>query len=71
MKIGGGGEISYWLERKEQFQHFGINFPMLVRRNSVLWIDKGSAKKMNKLELSIQDLMEETEPVKSLFLTVP
>lgn len=59
--IGGGGELAYWLERKEQFEHFGLNFPMLVRRNSVLWIDRTSAKKMDKLGLAITDLLEDTE----------
>lgn len=59
--IGGGGEIAYWLERKSQFAHFGINFPMLVRRNSVLWIDKGMAKKMDKLDLEVEDIFRETE----------
>ncbi len=59
--IGGGGEIAYWLERKSQFEHFGINYPMLVRRNSVLWIDGGSANRMQKLNLSVQDLFEDTE----------
>lgn len=59
--IGGGGEISYWLERQTQFEHFGINFPMLVRRNSALWIDKGSSKRMDKLELSVEDLFEDVE----------
>ncbi len=56
--IGGGGEIAYWLERKKQFEAFGLNFPMLIRRHSVLWVDKGSHKKMDKLGLSIQDLLE-------------
>ncbi|MCB0632078.1 MAG: bacillithiol biosynthesis BshC, partial [Lewinella sp.] len=59
--IGGGGEIAYWLERKSQFAHFGINFPMLIRRNSVLWIDKGNAKKLDKLGLKVADLFTETE----------
>jgi bacillithiol biosynthesis cysteine-adding enzyme BshC len=59
--IGGGGEIAYWLERKSQFAHFGINFPMLIRRNSVLWVDKGNAKKLEKLGLDIPDLFTETE----------
>ncbi len=59
--IGGGGEISYWLERMSQFAHFGLNFPMLIRRNSALWIDGSSANKMQKLELSAEDLFEETE----------
>lgn len=59
--IGGGGELAYWLERKEQFEHFGLNFPMLIRRNSVLWIDKSSAKKMEKLNFTIKDLLEDTD----------
>lgn len=59
--IGGGGELAYWLERKEQFKHFGLNFPMLIRRNSVLWIDKGSVKKMQKLDFTLEDLLKDTE----------
>lgn len=59
--IGGGGELAYWLERKAQFEHFGIPYPMLVRRNSVLWIDKTTAKKMDKVGLGIPELFEDTE----------
>ena len=59
--IGGGGELAYWLERKSQFEHFGLNFPMLIRRNSALWIDKGGVKKMKKLNLSVAELFGETE----------
>ena len=54
--IGGGGEIAYWLERKAQFEHWDIPFPMLIRRNSVLWISKSETKKMEKLDLSIEEL---------------
>src|SRR6185436_12759892 len=43
--IGGGGELAYWLERKTQFEHFGVPFPMLVRRNSVLWLDRDANKR--------------------------
>lgn len=56
--IGGGGELAYWLERKTQFEHFGVNFPMLIRRNSALWIDKSNAKKMDKLGFSVADLFQ-------------
>jgi bacillithiol biosynthesis cysteine-adding enzyme BshC len=59
--IGGGGEIAYWLERKSQFKHFGLNYPMLIRRNSVLFVDKGSKKKLDKLELNIRQLFEDIE----------
>ena len=59
--IGGGGEIAYWLERKRQFEHFGINFPMLVRRNSVLWLEKSTLQRLEKLQLNLMDLMGDTE----------
>ncbi|MEM6967465.1 MAG: bacillithiol biosynthesis cysteine-adding enzyme BshC [Bacteroidota bacterium] len=59
--IGGGGELAYWLERKTQFEYFGVNFPMLIRRNSAVWIDKISQKKLNKLGLTATDLFQETE----------
>ena len=66
--IGGGGELAYWLERKEQFAHFGLNFPMLIRRNSLLWLDKGTVKKMSKLELEVEDLFVETEALLKQFV---
>lgn len=56
--VGGGGELAYWLERKQQFDFFGINFPVLVRRDSVLWIDKGTVKKMQKLGLDVPDFFQ-------------
>ncbi len=59
--VGGGGEIAYWLERKSQFAHFKLNFPMLVRRDSALWIDGTTYKKMNKADLCIEDLWQDTD----------
>lgn len=59
--IGGGGEIAYWLERQRQFEHYDLNFPMLIRRNSMLWIDGSSNKKMTKFEFSIPQIFETTD----------
>jgi len=59
--IGGGGELAYWQERLSQFEHFGINFPMLVRRNSALWVDKGNAKKLRKVGFDIATFFGDTE----------
>lgn len=59
--IGGGGELAYWLERKAQFEHFGIPFPVLVRRNSVLFVDQGTSKRLAKLELSAEQLFGDIE----------
>lgn len=66
--IGGGGEIAYWLERKTQFEHFGINFPMLIRRSSGLIIGKGHSKKMAKLNLSLGELLKEEEDLIKHFI---
>ena len=54
--IGGGGEIAYWLERKAQFAHYKIPFPMLIRRNSALYLSKSSQKLINKTGLSLEQI---------------
>ena len=59
--IGGGGELAYWLERKEQFKYFDVPYPMLIRRDSVLWIDRNSAKKMEKLGLDEQSIWNDVD----------
>ncbi len=67
--IGGGGELAYWLERKSQFAEFGLNFPMLIRRNSVVWIDEASQNKMEKLGLSDEDLFQDTDLIVKNYVT--
>jgi bacillithiol synthase len=54
--IGGGGELSYWLELKELFDHYRVPFPVLVLRNSFLVLEKKHHDLMGKLELSPEDL---------------
>lgn len=57
--VGGAGEINYWLQLKRVFDKAGIVFPLLQTRNSVLWIDRNSKEKMEKLNLSPVDLFKE------------
>lgn len=66
--VGGGGELAYWLERKDQFEHFKINFPMLIRRNSAVWIDKGTKKRIDKLGLTSTALFIDTEELIKIFV---
>lgn len=54
--IGGGGEIAYWFQLKSMFATFGISFPILLLRNSVLVATEKQIKKAKKLELSWSDL---------------
>ena len=66
--VGGGGEIAYWLERKSQFAAAGIHFPMLVRRNSLMMIDKPSANLIHKSDLSREDILLDTDALVKKFL---
>ena len=38
--VGGGSEISYWMQLKSVFQQQDITFPILTLRNSVMWIEE-------------------------------
>ena len=59
--VGGGGELAYWLERKSLFCHLNLPFPMLVRRDSFLIVDRKSAKFVEDSGLSMADLFDRTE----------
>lgn len=59
--IGGGGELAYWFQLKAMFNANKVFFPTLILRNSVLIIDAGSSKKMQKLGLEVPQLFEDTE----------
>ena len=54
--IGGGGEISYWLQLQGNFEANKITFPILLVRNSVLLTTEKQVHKADKLNLSWADL---------------
>jgi bacillithiol biosynthesis cysteine-adding enzyme BshC len=54
--IGGGGEIAYWLQLKSTFEQFGVTFPVVMLRNSVLLLSSKQAKKLQNLEISYEDI---------------
>ncbi|TVQ44800.1 MAG: bacillithiol biosynthesis cysteine-adding enzyme BshC [Saprospirales bacterium] len=66
--VGGGGEISYWLERKRQFEHFNINFPVLLRRNTVFWLDHICSKSLNQLSLETIDIFDDLDQLINSFV---
>ena len=44
--IGGGAEISYWLELKNCFDSIKLDFPILLNRNSVLLVREKTIRKI-------------------------
>ena len=59
--IGGGGELSYWLQLKSYFDAEHIQFPILLHRNSVLLISPKQHEKLDKLKVSVSDLFQEKQ----------
>ena len=66
--VGGGGELAYWMERKAQFEAAGVHYPMLIRRNSVLLIDKATSAQIEKLELSPNDMFRNPDAIVKKYL---
>lgn len=66
--VGGAGELSYWLQLKGVFDAVKCTYPMIGIRNSVLWIDGATSKKMTKINLEIDDLFETKDALKKGFV---
>ena len=56
--IGGGGELAYWLELKNIFEHYEVAYPMLVLRNSFLVINDKQKKQVQKSGFEVNDLFK-------------
>ncbi|MDT0557055.1 bacillithiol biosynthesis cysteine-adding enzyme BshC [Ichthyenterobacterium sp. W332] len=54
--IGGGGELSYWLQLKDYFDAVDVTFPMLLLRNSVFIQSQKQSKKLENLHITTQDV---------------
>jgi bacillithiol biosynthesis cysteine-adding enzyme BshC len=63
--IGGGAEVTYWLQLKANFDHYNIPYPVLLLRNSALLIDKRSERKMQILGISHKSLFKPNEVLKN------
>lgn len=66
--IGGGAEVTYWMQLKSVFEAAKVPFPMLLLRNSVLWIDHNNASRMEKLHISPQQIFKPAEVIINNYL---
>ncbi|MFK7787097.1 MAG: bacillithiol biosynthesis cysteine-adding enzyme BshC [Crocinitomicaceae bacterium] len=66
--VGGAGEISYWLQLKGVFDVYKIVYPIIQVRNSVLWIDKTTIKKMDKINLDWKDVFQDADVLKKEYV---
>jgi bacillithiol biosynthesis cysteine-adding enzyme BshC len=66
--IGGGGEMAYWLQLKELFDHYNVVYPVLVLRNSFLIVEEKWNEKIKKLDLSIRDFFQDENELMKLIV---
>lgn len=66
--IGGGAEVSYWMQLKANFDHYHIDFPVLLLRNSALVIDKRSSENIKRLGFTLEDVFLPTSALQNTWV---
>lgn len=66
--IGGGAEIAYWLQLKSCFDHYGVDFPILVPRNSAMITDDNMSVKVLRLNLTFRSIFKDGEELKKEYV---
>ena len=56
--VGGNAEIMYWIELKDYFESVSLPFPILVPRNSMLFLEEKTFKKIENADLEIENFFE-------------
>lgn len=56
--IGGGGEIAYWLQLKKVFESVNVPYPLMVLRNSFMFISEQTQRMVKKLHFCHDELFQ-------------
>jgi bacillithiol biosynthesis cysteine-adding enzyme BshC len=56
--IGGGGELAYWLELQKVFEAVQVPYPMLILRNSLLFVTDEQVQRIEKLGFTVEDFFK-------------
>lgn len=62
--IGGGAELVYWLQLKSNFDCYGIDFPILLLRNSALVTHEEFSNKLCRLQICHKDIFKPADQLK-------
>ncbi|PWL28120.1 MAG: bacillithiol biosynthesis cysteine-adding enzyme BshC [Fluviicola sp. XM-24bin1] len=66
--IGGGGEISYWLQLRGVFDAAEVVYPLIQVRNSVVWFDRGTKGKLDKIGGKLEDVFKDEDAWKKEYV---
>jgi bacillithiol biosynthesis cysteine-adding enzyme BshC len=56
--IGGGAEVAYWFQLKDVFAALGVPYPIVLPRNSAMYLSRANAGKLAKLGLNTLDIFK-------------
>ncbi|KAI9027820.1 Bacillithiol biosynthesis BshC [Hyaloraphidium curvatum] len=62
--VGGGSELAYWGQLKGVFDLFSVPFPIVVLRNSAMYMDRSAVQLARELELEPADFFADTAALK-------
>ncbi|MDP4619994.1 MAG: bacillithiol biosynthesis cysteine-adding enzyme BshC [Sediminibacterium sp.] len=66
--VGGGGELAYWMELKEVFDQARVNYPVILLRNSFLFINEKQSKQWASLEFNTEALFHSIQDLELAFV---
>ncbi|MBL7718168.1 MAG: bacillithiol biosynthesis cysteine-adding enzyme BshC [Flavipsychrobacter sp.] len=68
--IGGGAEVAYWMQLRGLFSHYGVFYPAIQLRQSVLWVPGSAVRLRRQLGLTTADVfLPEAQLVKKYMAT--
>ncbi|MGI4864515.1 MAG: bacillithiol biosynthesis cysteine-adding enzyme BshC [Janthinobacterium lividum] len=62
--IGGGAEVAYWFQLKGVFDQLGVPYPIVLPRNSAMYVSRANAGKLRKLGLNTLDIFKPVAELK-------
>ena len=66
--VGGGGELAYWMELKNVFEQAGVNYPVILLRNSFLFINEKQSKQWSSLEFNTEAIFNSTQELELAYV---
>lgn len=66
--LGGPSEVAYWLQLKGVFDLYNVTYPILMPRNFGLIVNQATAKKLEKLELNIEEIFHDESTIKKNYV---
>lgn len=67
--VGGGGELAYWIQLKKIFDYYQVPYPLLVLRNSFLFVNEKQKALAQKQGLGLIDLFKPLHDIKNEWIS--